>query len=165
LGKEACWQADAVSIRSQATEMPPETRRSHSARSGRHILPTAPYGLPSSSPRIPLRARGRSAIGYYEPEFREGDFESLNDINQGAGPVDDYHASEAFIALCRAIQFWMELANIDGLRIDTVKHVDDAASRLFTSVIHEFAQTLGKENFYLIGELTGGRQRAFTTLE
>jgi hypothetical protein len=32
-------------------------------------------------------------------------------------------------------------------------------------MIHEFAQTLGKENFYLIAEITGGRQRAFTTLE
>lgn len=33
--------------------------------------------------------------------------------------------------------------------------MDDGASRLFTSIIHEFAQTLGKENFYLIGEITG----------
>ena len=43
--------------------------------------------------------------------------------------------------------------------------MDDGASRLFTSIIHEFAQSLGKENFYLIGEITGGRQRAFNTLE
>lgn len=57
------------------------------------------------------------------------------------------------------------MADLDGLRVDTVKHMDDGASRLFTSIIHEFAQTLGKENFYLIGEITGGRQRAFTTLE
>ena len=32
-------------------------------------------------------------------------------------------------------------------------------------MIHEFAQNIGKENFYLIGEITGGRQRAFNTLE
>ena len=36
---------------------------------------------------------------------------------------------------------------------------------MFTSVIHEFAASLGKENFYLIGEITGGRERACNTLE
>jgi hypothetical protein len=43
--------------------------------------------------------------------------------------------------------------------------MDDGASRLFTSAIHEFAESIGKENFYLIAEITGGRQRAFQTLE
>ena len=43
--------------------------------------------------------------------------------------------------------------------------MDLGAGRYFASVIHEFAQTLGKENFYLIGEITGGRQRAYQTLE
>ena len=32
-------------------------------------------------------------------------------------------------------------------------------------MIHEFAQGLGKENFYLIGEITGGRSYAYTKLE
>jgi glycosidase len=100
-----------------------------------------------------------------DPEFREGDFESLKDIHQGAGPVDDYQPSAAFRALCRVFEFWIALADVDGFRIDTVKHMDDGASRLFASAIHEFAQGLGKENFYLIGEITGGRQRAFDTLE
>ena len=43
--------------------------------------------------------------------------------------------------------------------------MDKGAARYFTSVIHEFTQAIGKENFYLIGEITGGRQNAFTTLE
>jgi glycosidase len=49
--------------------------------------------------------------------------------------------------------------------VDTVKHMDLGASRYFGSVIHEFAQTIGKDNFYLIAEITGGRARAFQTLE
>jgi hypothetical protein len=56
-------------------------------------------------------------------------------------------------------------ADIDGYRVDTVKHMDLGASRFFGSVIHEFAQTIGKENFYLIAEITGGRDFAFRTLE
>jgi hypothetical protein len=43
--------------------------------------------------------------------------------------------------------------------------VDLGATRLFAEIIHEFAQLIGKENFYLIGEITGGRQQAFSTLE
>src|SRR5204863_8519067 len=47
----------------------------------------------------------------------------------------------------------------------TVKHLDRGATRFFASVIKEFAQGIGKENFYLIGEITGGRSNAFLTLE
>ena len=43
--------------------------------------------------------------------------------------------------------------------------MDPGATRYFASVIKEFTMSVGKENFYLIGEITGGRQRAFDTLE
>ena len=62
-------------------------------------------------------------------------------------------------------KFWIAYADIDGFRVDTVKHMDPGATRFFTSVIHEFTERIGKENFYLIGEITGGRDLAFTTLE
>ena len=59
------------------------------------------------------------------------------------------------LALCQVYKFWIALADIDGFRVDTVKHMDLGATRFFTLVIHEFAASLGKENFYLIGEITG----------
>ena len=68
-------------------------------------------------------------------------------------------------ALCEVYKFWIAFADIDGFRVDTVKHMDLGATRFFTSVIHEFTQAIGKENFYLIGEITGGRGRAFETVE
>jgi glycosidase len=101
----------------------------------------------------------------YDPEFRDGDFADLKDIHLGSGDLDDYAPSDALLALCRAYKFWIAFADLDGFRIDTVKHMDPGAVRFFASVIHEFAQRLGKENFYLIGEITGGRQRAYDTLE
>jgi len=101
----------------------------------------------------------------YDPEFREGDFITLKDIDFGIGSVENYHPSQAILSLCEVYKFWIAFADIDGFRVDTVKHMDDGATRLFTSVIHEFAQSIGKENFYLIGEITGGRYRAFDTLE
>ncbi len=98
------------------------------------------------------------------PEFLEGDFCDLKDIHHGAGPVDYYQPSATLRALCDAYKFWIAYADIDGFRVDTVKHMDEGATRFLTSVIHEFAQRIGKDRFYLIGEITGGRERAFHTL-
>jgi glycosidase len=67
--------------------------------------------------------------------------------------------------MCKIYQFWIADADIDGYRIDTVKHMDPGATRYFASAIHEFTQSIGKENFYLIGEITGGRKNAFKTLD
>jgi len=99
------------------------------------------------------------------PEFLEGDFASLKDVQLGAGSADAYEPSPALRALVRAYQYWIAETDIDGFRVDTVKHMDLGAARFFASAIREFAESIGKENFYLIGEITGGRQRAYETLE
>src|SRR5215475_2093175 len=101
----------------------------------------------------------------YEPEFLNGDFFDLKDLHLGQGTIDTYQPSPTLLALCQVYTFLMALADDYGFRVDTVKHMDPGAARFFTAVIHEFAASLGKENFYLIGEITGGRQRAFNTLE
>jgi glycosidase len=110
-------------------------------------------------------AKGHITNWDYDPEYLQGDFFDLKDIDMGSGTVDDYHPASSLWALCNIYRFWIAYADIDGFRVDTVKHMDPGATRLFTSVIHEFTQRIGKENFYLIGEITGGRARAFNTLE
>jgi len=109
--------------------------------------------------------KGRINNWDYYPEYVEGDFWGLKDVNLGSGSIDKFRASASFFALCEAYKFWIAFTDIDGFRIDTVKHMDPGATRIFTSVIHEFTQSIGKENFYLIGEITGGREMAFETLE
>jgi glycosidase len=109
--------------------------------------------------------KGRIAGWDHDPEFREGDFFGLKDVAQGEGGPGDYRPSAALLDLTRVYQYWVAYADLDGLRVDTVKHMDLGASRFFASAMHEFAQTLGKDRFYLIGEITGGRRRAYETLE
>lgn len=106
------------------------------------------------------------------PEYLDGDFLSLKDLHHGQANGDpaiawdvlrrirEFRYSATLRQLCRVYQFWIAYADIDGYRIDTVKHMEPGAVRLFANVIHEFAQSLGKENFYLIGEITGGREYA-----
>jgi glycosidase len=109
--------------------------------------------------------RGRIDSWDWYPEYLEGDFFDLKDIHHGAGDIDHYQPSPALLALTRIYQYWIAYADLDGFRVDTVKHMDPGATRFFAACIHEFAQSIGKENFYLIGEITGGRVNAFNTLE
>jgi glycosidase len=106
------------------------------------------------------------------PEFLDGDFFSLKDLNHGTrvmangeDQIDQYIVSPTLQRLCQVYKYWIAFADLDGFRIDTVKHMDPGATRFFAGVIHEFAESLGKENFYLIGEITGGRERAYHTRE
>ncbi|MDP2833154.1 MAG: alpha-amylase family glycosyl hydrolase [Pseudomonadota bacterium] len=117
-------------------------------------------------------AKGRIVSWDYDPEFYEGDFVTLKDLHHGhhdyvgkARIVDAFHPSQALMALCDLYKFWIALADVDGFRIDTVKHMEPGATRYFASVVKEFAQSLGKENFFLVGEITGGREHAWKMLE
>ena len=114
--------------------------------------------------------KGRISNWDYDPEFLDGDFDNLKDMHHGlramSGGKEDpggYQPSSTLNALCEVYKFWLAYLDLDGYRVDTIKHMDLGATRYFCSVIHEFAESIGKSNFYLIGEITGGRDRAFTT--
>ncbi len=50
-------------------------------------------------------------------------------------------------------KYWIKTANIDGYRIDTMKHVEDSAAARFCTSIKEYAESIGKSNFFLFGEV------------
>jgi glycosidase len=106
------------------------------------------------------------------PEFADGDFFTLKDLHHGerrivngVDQIDDYSISPTLRHLCEVYKFWIAFADIDGYRLDTVKHMDPGAARFFASAIHEFTEALGKDRFYIIGEITGGREFAVDRLE
>ncbi|MGK7906946.1 MAG: alpha-amylase family glycosyl hydrolase [Synechococcus sp.] len=79
-------------------------------------------------------------------EFRQGDFFELRDF--------DLERNDAIEALAKAYQYWIALSDCDGFRVDAVKHVSPSTSRKFCDAIHGYAQSIGKDNFLLVGELT-----------
>lgn len=99
------------------------------------------------------------------PEHLEGDFFSLKNINTGQGDYRSYEPSSALRILTECYKYWLAYADIDGYRLDTVKHLEQGATRFFAREIHEFAHMLGKHNFYIIGEITGGTRFAMETLK
>jgi glycosidase len=101
-----------------------------------------------------------------DPEYLDGDFFDLKNVTLGFGTdPDTYRPTPALGHLIDIYRWWIAFADLDGFRIDTVKHMELGATRIFASAIHEFAASIGKERFFLVGEITGGRDRAYTTLE
>ncbi|OYZ56666.1 MAG: hypothetical protein B7Y21_10740 [Hydrogenophilales bacterium 16-61-112] len=118
--------------------------------------PSLPYGQPVNDPDAAIWPRelqaaddfsrlGRINNWDWYPEFIEGDFFDLKDIRLGEGEVDHFRISPALKTLTRAYQYWIAYADLDGFRVDTVKHMEPGATRYFTACIHEFAQSIGKE--------------------
>jgi glycosidase len=74
-----------------------------------------------------------------------GDFFNLKDLD-----LNNPKVLETLIAIYK---YWMVEADIDGYRVDTVKHVrNDSAIKFFNS-IKEYGESIGKHNFLLFGEI------------
>ncbi len=81
------------------------------------------------------------------PEARDGDFCSLKEI--------DTSNREVLRALIDIYKYSIAVADIDGYRLDAVKHIEDSSAAIFCSAIREYAQSIGKKNFFLFGEIIG----------
>jgi alpha-amylase len=83
-----------------------------------------------------------------EQEIR-GDFPGgLKDLDTTRQDVRD--------ALFRVFAYWIETADFDGFRIDTLKHVEHEFWQDFCPRIRRHAKQLGKDNFFMFGEAFDG---------
>jgi len=96
-----------------------------------------------------FRRQGKGAEG-------GGDFESLKefvtDIREGGTfPVRN--------ALILAYQYAIARYDIDGFRIDTLKYIERDFAQTFGNAMREYAQSIGKKNFFSFGEVFDGEER------
>jgi glycosidase len=102
----------------------------------------------------------------YYSEYAEGDMFSLKTLNLWVQWDGQYRrGSSALACLALVYCFWIAYADVDGFRIDAAKHMGDEALRTFCDVIREFAQSIGKERFLLVGEVSGSREHAWEVVE
>ncbi len=85
------------------------------------------------------------------PETREGDFFSLKAFKNDESGEAIYVQKILTAIHC----YWIREVDIDGFRLDAVKHMGELAISRFCSYIREYAYLLGKKNFFLFGELIG----------
>lgn len=140
-----------------------------------YTLDRYPFGAWLDATDQPLAGRPQAGDeGVWPVELQdEDDYTRAGSGNLGAGDINDpeaEHKRSDFItlrdfwlaapglltdlALC--FKYWIALTDCDGFRIDTLKHVSFEEARNFCGTIREFAANLGKQNFFLVGEVAGG---------
>ena len=102
----------------------------------------------------------------YYPEYVEGDMFKLKTLDVWARWNGQYREpSPAMTCLAAVYCFWIAYADLDGFRIDAARHMGHEALRLFCDAIRQFTQSIGKERFLLVGEVSGGREYAWEVVE
>jgi glycosidase len=111
--------------------------------------------------------RGRVYVWWHEGDY-SSDFvreqETKGDFPGGLKDLDTDNA-DVQLALTKSFQYWIKVADFDGFRIDTVKHIDMPDKNrdirgfwgVFTDAMRKQAADLGKQNFFIFGEAFDGK--------
>jgi glycosidase len=87
--------------------------------------------------------RGNSTFTGEDSQY--GDFSGLDDLFTENPKVVD--------GMISIYETWIKDFGIDGFRIDTMKHVDDAFWQRFGPEVLDFAHKNGKDDFFMFGEV------------
>lgn len=97
---------------------------------------------------------------WYNRRGRVTDWDVVEQVERGdfPGGLKDLDTTNPDVrdALIDVFAFWMTQTNIDGFRIDTVKHVDHAFWQQFAPAMRQHAAEIGKEEFLMFGEIFDG---------
>jgi alpha-amylase len=129
------------------------------------------FGWPEDKPWFDAgewyHRKGRVYVWWHEADY-SAEFvreqETVGDFPGGLKDLDTDHP-DAKEALIRSFEYWIEVADFDGFRIDTVKHIDrpEIARNVrgfwgdFTDRMRAKASSLGKQNFFIFGEGFDGK--------
>lgn len=97
-------------------------------------------------------------------QYLHGDFKLLKSINLGTETGGQFVPSSALQVLTQVYQYWLGVADLDGFRIDAVKHMGIPATTYFSHQVRQYARTIGKDNLLLVGEIPGEQAHARQTL-
>jgi glycosidase len=108
-------------------------------------------------PDLPLFQRAEP----YNRKGRTFNFDDLDQLVHGdfPGGLKDVNTSRCDVkqAMVDVFVRWVELTDIDGFRIDTLKHVEHEFWRFFTQRVRQRLKAKGKGNFFMFGEAFDGK--------
>lgn len=97
----------------------------------------------------------------YNKRGRTVDFEDPDQLLHGdfPGGLKDIDTTRCDVkqAMVDSYARWVERTNVDGFRIDTIKHVEREFWRYFSQKIRQRLAAQGKRNFFMFGEAFDGR--------
>jgi alpha-amylase len=112
---------------------------------------TPPYPLNEQNVKVPAwlndvslyHNRGNTTFAGENSQY--GDFFGLDDLFTENRRVVD--------GMIDIYKFWIREFRVDGFRMDTMKHVDDAFWQRFAPAIESYARSRGIRDFYMFGEV------------
>jgi glycosidase len=108
----------------------------------------------------PLKSKfffNRCGPNSYAEMSGEGPPAVYGDFTAGMLDFDtrNYDFQEIFTNLHK---YWIAYADIDGFRLDAAKHVTEDFLAYFSTNIRDYANSLGKDNFFIVGEVAGSSE-------
>lgn len=99
----------------------------------------------------------RCGANSYEEMSGDGPAAVYGDFAPGMYDFDtrNYDFQEVFTEIHK---YWIAYADIDGFRLDAAKHVTEDFTAYFSTYIRDYANSLGKKNFYLVGEVAASSE-------
>jgi len=87
-----------------------------------------------------------------------GNYVDPNQILGELSGLDDLRTETAYVRtnLVEIYKYWIQAADFDGFRLDTVKHTEIGFWQYFNNGIRTFANSYGKTNFFQFGEVLDG---------
>jgi glycosidase len=103
-----------------------------------------------------FRRQGKSG-----PDEQRGDFASLKELVTELGERSDEQGFYYPVRdiLIKTHQYAIARFDVDGFRIDTLKHVEREFARVFGNAMREFALSIGKKNFFTFGEVADNDEK------
>jgi glycosidase len=110
--------------------------------------------------------KGRVYVWWHEGEYSYEFVRQQETLGDFPGGLKDLDTDNPDVqeAMILAFQYWMDVADFDGFRIDTLKHMDrpdidhDLRGFLgeFSTRLRAHAAEIGKQNFFIFGEAYDG---------
>ena len=124
------------------------------------------FGWPADKPWFDDRSwyhgRGRVYVWWHEADYSRDFVREQETTGDFPGGLKDLATDHPDVkeALIRSFEYWIEVADFDGFRVDTAKHIDrpEIARNVrgfwgdFTDRMRAKAKALGKQNFFIFGE-------------
>jgi glycosidase len=145
---QTCIKSDGSEARYSATTRTVWWREDSGARKFRsveHIAKPSPNALVWPKELQKDEFFRRQGATRPPPDDTIGDFASLKQM-QTENPMLQN-------VLIHAYQYVVARFDVDGFRIDTLRYLQGDLPRLFGNAIREFAQQIGKQNFFTFGEV------------
>ncbi len=151
---------------------PAEIRFTDWPEDNRTIPPRPPdwFGWPDDKPWFDVPSwynrRGRVYTWWHEKDYSTDFIREQEIYGDFPGGLKDLNTDNPDVveALVRIFEYWIDVGDFDGFRIDTAKHIDrpEVDRNLrgfwgeFTTRMRAHAAEIGKQNFFMFGEAFDG---------